>query len=356
MKEDILKETNITYRKEDYYFELPSERIAQYPVSRRDNSRLLHLVRKTAKINHLKFYQLPSLLKKGDILVLNKSRVIPARIIAKRHTGGKVEILFLDVFSKENPFLVLIKGSHRIKEGEELLLPGKVKGKLYQKMEWGKALIELTPPITIINFLEKYGKTPLPPYIKRDNDRLRPGDKLRYQTLYAEEPGSVAAPTAGLHFSNSLLKRLSKKGVNIVKITLHVGPGTFEPVREKDIRKHKLSPELYNLSEEAARILETGIREKRKIIAVGTTSVRLLEYMAQKGGFYPGTGLCDLYIYPGFKFKVIKGLITNFHLPGSSLILLVSAFAGRSLILNTYKKAIQAGYRFYSFGDAMFIE
>lgn len=345
----IPKEFDITY----YDYPLPEHLIAYYPPKKRTESKLLVINRATHElIFHEKFSDIKDYFKEGDILILNNTKVFPARLKGKKITGGEVEIL---LFQKPKGFSfqtqALIKGK-RIKKNTTLFVNNEIKVTVLEVLEGGRFVIELySENNPLEHLIYKYGKAPLPPYIKREPEDV---DLMRYQTVYAEKEGSIAAPTAGFHFDEELLNTLKEKGVIIKFITLHVGYGTFAPIKVRDIRKHKLDPEYIEVEEEVIREVKKALKEKRRIIAVGTTTVRTLEFIAQKG-MIPYKGLCDLYIYPGFKFKIVSGMITNFHLPKSSLFLLVCAFAGRDLILKAYQEAIKRNYRFYSYGDATFI-
>jgi len=345
------------YRLSDYDYFLPKELIAQEPPERREKARLLILNKKTGEIIHTKFSHIIDFLNKNDVLVINDTRVIPARLIGRKITGGKVEILLLSfdpIKVKDKVFTTeaLLKASRAPKPGQYIYFENGLKAEVlsYDK---GKVILRFIANCPFYEILNKIGRIPLPPYIKRED---RPEDRKNYQTVYAAKNGSVAAPTAGLHFTKELLNAISAKGIEIVRLTLHVGYGTFLPVKVDDIRKHKMHGETYEISEEAANALNHALKLKKRIIAVGTTSTRLLEYqMTKYGEIKPEKGICDLFIYPGYKFKIVKAMITNFHLPKSTLIMLVSAFAGRDLIFKAYHEAIKRRYRFYSYGDAMFI-
>lgn len=345
------------YRLEDYNYYLPKELIAQKPSPQREKCKLMIVNRGTKEIIHTNFSKIIDYLNKDNILVINDTKVIPARLFGKKETGGKVEVLLLD-FDPErakSPIFetrCLIKASRRPRLGSYISFPKGLKAKINGYKD-GKADIIFESKLPFIEALKEIGKMPLPPYIKRN---VIPEDTFNYQTIYAEKPGAIAAPTAGLHFSPEIIDALKKKGIGIVHITLHVGYGTFIPVKVSDIRKHKMESESFEVSEEAARFINHGIKGGKEIIAVGSTTSRALEYLATKyGKVIAKKGVCDLFIYPGYRFKVIKGLITNFHLPKSTLIMLVCAFASRELILKAYQEAINMQYRFYSYGDAMLI-
>jgi S-adenosylmethionine:tRNA ribosyltransferase-isomerase len=340
---------------DSYDYPLPEELIAYYPPSKREESKLLVIDRKNqAFYFHEKFSEIEKYFRPGDVLVLNKTKVFPARIKAKKSTGGTVEVLLLNkphgsIFQTE----ALIKGK-RIKPGTHFVSEGgMINFRVLDQREDGKYYVEIRSEVglDLEELIKKEGKAPLPPYIKREPEDF---DLLRYQTVYAEEEGSVAAPTAGFHFTEELLNRLSQLGVKIKFITLHVGYGTFKPIKTKDIRKHRLDPEYIKVPSDVVDEVRLALSEGRRIIACGTTTVRALEFVAEKG-LSAYEGLCDLYIYPSYRFKVVSAMITNFHLPKSSLLLLVCAFAGRNLVLKAYEEAIKRRYRFYSYGDATFI-
>lgn len=348
------------YSLEDYNYYLPKELIAQKPSPQREKCKLMIVNRGTKEIIHTNFSKITEYLSENNILVINDTKVIPARLFGKKETGGKVEVLLLDFDperAKSSIFETrcLIKASRRPRPGSYISFPKGLKAKVNGYKD-GKADIIFESKLPFIEALKEIGKMPLPPYIKRD---VIPEDASNYQTIYAEKPGAIAAPTAGLHFSPEIIDALNKKGIGIVHITLHVGYGTFIPVKVSDIRKHKMESESFEVSEEAARFINdgiNGIKGGKEIIAVGSTTTRALEYLATKyGKVIAKKGICDLFIYPGYRFKVIKGLITNFHLPKSTLIMLVCAFASRELILKAYQEAINMQYRFYSYGDAMLI-
>ena len=338
---------------ETYDYELPEKFIAYYPARKRTQSRLLVIDRKIGNLYfHEKFLEIESYFKKGDLLILNNTKVFPARLKGRKNTGGEAELLlFRKPRGKTFKTHALIKGK-RIRKGTEIRINDEIEIKVLEKYEGGRFLVELkSEDNPLENLIYKYGKAPLPPYIKREPEDM---DLERYQTVYAEKEGSIAAPTAGFHFDEKLLSKLREKGIIVKYITLHVGYGTFAPIKVRDIRKHKIEPEYIEVEEDVISEIKSAFSEKRRIIAVGTTVVRTLEFIAQKG-FNPYKGLCDLYIYPGFKFRVVSAMITNFHLPRSSLLLLVCAFAGKDLIFKAYKEAIKRKYRFYSYGDATFI-
>ena len=334
-------------------YELPKELIAQTPLKERSSSRLLILNKNTGKIKHEHFYNILNYLQEGDVLVLNDTKVIPARLIGeKEDTKAVIEILLLKELGEDN-WECLAKPCKRLKEGTIVSFgEGLLKAQVTEKLEDGIVHIKLIYDGILMEILDKLGTMPLPPYI---HEKLE--DQSRYQTVYAKNIGSAAAPTAGLHFTNKLLEDIKNKGVIITYVTLHVGLGTFRPVEVDNILDHKMHSEFYVMSDETAQILNKAKNENRRIIAVGTTSTRTLETIASNnnGLFKQCCGNTDIFIYPGYKFKAINALITNFHLPKSTLVMLVSALAGREHILNAYQEAIKEKYRFFSFGDAMFI-
>lgn len=340
--------------KSDFYYDLPKELIAQHPLEQRDHSRLMTLSRETGEIGHHHFYDLESILRPGDLLVVNNSRVIPARIYGhKKDTGSHVEFLLLEQ-KEADVWEILVKPGKKAKMGVRYTFgDGLLEAEVTDIFEDGNRLVRFyhAPDKNIYSILDEIGQMPLPPYI---TEKLE--DKERYQTVYSKEQGSAAAPTAGLHFTPELMQRLKDKGVGIAEVTLHVGLGTFRPVKEENVLDHKMHSEHYHLSAEtAARINETK-KNGGRVIAVGTTSCRTLESVATFcGEICEAEGWTDIFIYPGYEFKCIDGLITNFHLPESTLIMLVSALAGYDHIMNAYRVAVQEKYRFFSFGDAMFI-
>ena len=338
---------------EDFDYDLPKELIAQTPLKDRAESRLLVMDRISGKVEHQHFYDILSYLNKGDALVINDTKVIPARIIGiKEETGAIIELLLLKDINK-NSWECLAKPQKRIKVGGIITFGnGELKAKVREIKDDGITEVDLIYDGILMEILERLGSMPLPPYI---HEKLK--DQSMYQTVYAREYGSAAAPTAGLHFTEELLKKIEEKGIIIVHITLHVGLGTFRPVNVTDVKKHVMHSEHYIVSKEAADELNRVRENGGKIIAVGTTSVRTLETIMQnETKFKAGSGDTSIFIYPGFKFKAIDGLITNFHLPKSTLVMLVSAFSSRENILNAYKIAVDEKYRFFSFGDAMFIK
>ena len=350
---------------QSYNYTLPPENIAQHPADARVNSRLLILNKTTGKQEHGNFHSIVDLLNPGDLLVVNNTKVFPARLFGKKESGGKVEVFLLSypvereggTQKKQAEVTALIKSSKRPKPGTTLNLGPELKAEILELQDSGKVQIKLSysSDKDLSAILEKYGQVPLPPYISRAEGTTEE-DRERYQTVYAKRPGAVAAPTAGLHFSKDLLQSIREKGVDTTQITLHVGHGTFAPVRCEDIREHKIHQEYVSVSSESANKINSTRKAGGKIWAVGTTTVRTIEFMTDKdGNVVPGDSWCGLYILPGFEFKVVDNLITNFHLPESSLLFLVSALCGRESLINTYRAAISKGYRFYSYGDAMAI-
>lgn len=337
---------------EDFDYLLPQELIAQEPVEPRDSSRLLVLKRESGKLQHRVFRDIVDFLRPGDLLVLNDTRVIPARLFGRREdTGGVIEVLLLTRKTFDT-WEVLTKPGRKAKPGRRFIFgDGELKSEVIDIAESGNRIMRFFFDGTFENILERLGNIPLPPYIKREI-----GDTERYQTVYSKELGSVAAPTAGLHFTTELFSALHNMDVQIVSVTLHVGLGTFRPVHVETIEEHRMHSEYFRVSDDAAHIINTAKKEGRRIIAVGTTSVRILETAADPvGRLTSGEGWTDIFIYPGYEFRCVDALITNFHLPKSTLLMLVSAFAGRGKVLNAYKEAIYTGYRFFSFGDAMLI-
>ena len=337
---------------EEFDYHLPESLIAQTPLKNRDQSRLLVLGRKTGNIAHKHFTDIMDYFEPGDTLVLNDTRVMPARLFGfKEETGAKVEMLMLTRI-EDNDWEVLLKPAKRIKVGNTLSFGnGKIIAECIKELEQGGRIMRLHFEGILEERLDELGEMPLPPYIKERLD-----DPDRYQTVYAKENGSAAAPTAGLHFTDELLQKIKDKGVNIAFITLHVGLGTFRPVSVEDINDHEMHSEYYQMTKETADILNKTKENGHRIISVGTTSTRTLETIRRDHEQFVATsGWTDIFIYPGFEYKAIDGLITNFHLPKSTLVMLVSAFSSREYILNAYKEAVKLKYRFFSFGDAMLI-
>ncbi len=349
------------YQLNDYDYELPEELIAQKPVSQRDQSRLLRLDRRSGTVVHDHFFNVHHFLQDGDVLVINDTAVVPARLVGRKATGGKVEVLILDYARARRSAdgtthcQCLIKSSRPCRPGTAIDF-GKGLTASIGASVGGVFPVAFSCNGTFESLLYDLGHVPLPPYIDRGDAYQDEGDKVAYQTIYASQKGAAAAPTAGLHFSDGVMDRIKKKGVHVVPITLHVGYGTFRPVKVRDIRDHQMHSEDFVISPDAAQTINQAKTAGRRILAVGTTSVRTLEYVADdQGRVGEGSGQCDLFIYPGYQFKVVDGMITNFHLPQSTLLMLVSAFAGIDPVLAAYKAAVNARYRFFSYGDAMLI-
>ena len=337
----------------DFYYNLPEELIAQTPVEPRDSSRMMVYNRKTKEVLHKHFYDVIDFLNEGDALIVNDSRVLPARIYGtKIPTGANVEFLLLKQV-KDKVWETLVKPGKKARTGDSFTFgDGIMTGKVIDVLEDGNRIVEFKCDSNFYETLDKIGQMPLPPYI---HEKLK--DKERYQTVYSHELGSAAAPTAGLHFTDELLEKIKTKGIKIGYVTLHVGLGTFRPVKVDDVTTHKMHSEHYEVPEETAKLIEETKKNGKRVIAVGTTSCRTLESVAKEHGkVVPCEGWTDIFIYPGFEFKVLDGLITNFHLPESTLIMLVSAFAGYDEVMGIYKEAVKEKYRFFSFGDSMFIE
>ena len=336
----------------DFYYDLPEELIAQTPLERRDSSRLLHLDKVTGALEHRHFYELLDYLREGDCMVFNDSRVLPARLIGARPTGGSVELVLLRDLG-EGRWECLSRPGRKTKPGTEILFGnGELKATVESVAEGGNRIVRFDYEGIFLEVLERLGKMPLPPYIKEELQ-----DSERYQTVYSREIGSAAAPTAGLHFTKELMEKIAAKGVKLCYVTLHVGLGTFRPVKAEEIEDHEMHSEFCIIPEETARIVSETKKKGGRVIAVGTTSCRTLESFAREDGSLPATsGWTNIFIYPGYTFKCIDALVTNFHLPESTLIMLVSALAGREHVLHAYEEAVKERYRFFSFGDAMFIE
>lgn len=366
----------------DFDYRLPEELIAQEPLPARSSSRLLHLPRcghepddpRAANFEDRRFRDLPDLLRPGDLLVFNNTRVFPARIYGRRSGAkaqpisprnpaareflhGRIEVLLTRQLSQDpNDWECLVRPGRKIGVGEHLFFGphDELSAEVVSRGSFGERKIRFDPCADFFATLENIGHVPLPPYISRkDSSR----DRERYQTVYARERGSVAAPTAGLHFTQDILARIRESGIETTEITLHIGLGTFQPVRSERVEEHRLHSEAYSISEEAAEKITQARKENRRVIAIGTTSVRTLEYAARcsQGEIRPGSGEANLFIYPGYRFLVVDALLTNFHLPQSTLLMLVCAFAGREKVLRAYKHAVREGYRFYSYGDCMFV-
>jgi S-adenosylmethionine:tRNA ribosyltransferase-isomerase len=345
----------------DFDFDLPPELIAQEPAPQRGASRMLFLSRATGAVSHRTIAALPELLEPGSVLVINNTRVFPARLLGRRvPSGGAVECLLIG-HAEAGEWEALMHPGQKLRAGAQVVFEGTrtLYGEVLDRRFHGRRSIRLWTDNgcsvdEIVEVVDAIGHVPLPPYIKRDD---QPYDRDRYQTIFARSRGSVAAPTAGLHFTPELVARCAGRGVAIAEITLHVGYGTFQPVRVEQIEDHRVEPERYEIGRTAAETITAALQQKRRIVAVGTTTTRTLEAVAREhdGQIVAGTGWADVFIYPGFAFRVVSGLLTNFHLPRSSLLMLVSAFAGRERVLEAYRLAIADRYRFYSYGDAMLI-
>ncbi|MBW1895918.1 MAG: tRNA preQ1(34) S-adenosylmethionine ribosyltransferase-isomerase QueA [Deltaproteobacteria bacterium] len=352
------------YSIDDYNYSLPEHLIAQRPAASRDQSRLMVLDREQERLAHHTFADIAEFLLPGDLLVINNTRVVPARLFGSKETGGKAEVLILSYpadapessASGQVTCECLVKTSKPPQIGSKIVFDGDLQADVLDGGH-GRFNLRFRFAGDFESLLDRIGRIPLPPYIIRDETKEAPcDDRACYQTVYAEKRGAVAAPTAGLHFSQHLLERLVEKGVEIVPITLHVGYGTFLPVRVLDIREHHVHPEAYELTQDAAVVINRAKDDGRRIIGVGTTTVRVLEFAANGNGrVRPGSGQCDLFVLPGFEYRIVDALLTNFHLPKTSLLMLVAAFAGRGFMLSAYEEAIRLGYRFYSYGDAMLI-
>ena len=360
----------------EFTYELPSELIAQEPLDDRAGSRMLHLSRGTGRWRDRSFRDFPDMLRQGDVLVVNNTRVFPARLYGHRSgerahplsprnpathefLRGSVEVLLTrQVSADPNDWDCLVRPGRKIGIGERIFFgdPVQLEAKVIERGTFGERRIRFAPVTDFFTTIERFGHVPLPPYIDRED---RAGDRERYQTVYAQARGSVAAPTAGLHFTTEVLQRIRNGGIEVAEITLHVGLGTFQPVRVDTVEDHKLHRERYEISADAARIINAAKAARRRVIAVGTTTVRTLEYAAQSaagGAINAGSGEADLFIYPGYQFRVVDALLTNFHLPHSTLLMLVCALGGKDFVMNAYRHAVEAGYRFYSYGDCMFLE
>lgn len=339
----------------DFYYDLPEELIAQDPLSDRSSSRLMVLDKETGEIEHKIFRDIVDYLRPGDCLVVNDTKVIPARLIGtKADTGATIEVLLLKrLEDRQDTWEVLVKPGKKAKVGAKISFgEGKLIGEIIDIVEEGNRLIQFTYDGIFEEILDELGQMPLPPYITHKLE-----DKNRYQTVYAKYEGSAAAPTAGLHFTKELLEKIKEKGIKIAHVTLHVGLGTFRPVKVENILEHHMHSEFYMVDEEDANMINECRANGGRVIAVGTTSTRTLETVTDENGIvHPGSGWTQIFIYPGYQFKAIDCLITNFHLPESTLLMLVSALAGRENVLNAYNKAVEEKYRFFSFGDAMFIK
>lgn len=340
----------------EFDYELPQELIAQYPAGERDQSRLLAVDRRKGAILHSRFQNLPEFLQRGDLLVLNDTKVIPARLIGKKAgTGGRVELLLLEQAGK-NAWKCMFKRGKRLSKGNKIIFKdGEFSGKVMEEVREGKGLVEFDYSGDFWAALERFGSVPLPPYIRRNEGRSF-HDAERYQTVFARDPGSCAAPTAGLHFTEKVFSGLKAAGVEIAFVTLHVGPGTFLPIRAGEVERHRMEPEFFSVPHETVEALERARGGGFRVIPVGSTALRCIESAFRNGRAGPvERGYTDLFIYPGYEFQRVNGLITNFHLPRSTLFVLVCALAGTGLMKRAYREAVENRYRFYSYGDAMII-
>jgi S-adenosylmethionine:tRNA ribosyltransferase-isomerase len=336
----------------DFYFDLPKKLIASYPLERRTASRLLHLQPETGQVSHQQFVDIVDLMQPGDLMVFNNTRVIPARLYGQKNTGGKIEVLVERILETSH-VLAQVRASKALKPGDQARLEGVIEVRMEKR---NGDLFELTVlnDTPVLQLLETHGHMPLPSYMQREDEL---SDRERYQTVYGEVPGAVAAPTAGLHFDDAILQQLSDKGVNFAYLTLHVGAGTFQPVRVDNINEHQMHAEYVAVSQTVVDAVNQTRERGKRVIAVGTTAVRSLETAAKNddNSLQPFYGDTDIFIYPGYQFSVVDALITNFHLPESTLIMLVSALAGKDNVISAYEQAVEQEYRFFSYGDAMFI-
>jgi S-adenosylmethionine:tRNA ribosyltransferase-isomerase len=338
---------------EEFDYHLPTSLIAQYPSSQRGETSLMVLHRRNGAMEHRAFRDITKYLHAGDLLVMNNTRVLPARLVGKKETGGRIEMLLIPSWNgRKGEWQALIKATGKVKPGARIQFEQGLEGEV-EVVNDGIGRVRFNCQVKVTDILQKIGHIPLPPYIKRGDEPL---DKERYQTVYAEREGSIAAPTAGLHFTHALLQSLKENGVRTTTITLHIGIGTFAPIKTRDVEDHTMEAEWVEISEETAREIEETKARGGKVISVGTTTARALESFSDGGGgMKSGKGMASLFIYPPYRFRVINGMVTNFHLPKSTLIMLVSAFAGKNLIMKAYQEAIRRNYRFYSYGDAMLI-
>lgn len=339
----------------EYDFDLPQELIAQQPLVERSASRLLLLDRVSEKLSHKQFSSLPGLLRQGDLLVRNETRVLSARLLGRKQSGGQVEVLLVrQLDASQNVWRCMTRSSKPLRVDSLLEFPAAIRGEVMDANDDGQRLIRFSCPGDFLEALEQAGHVPLPPYIRREDHDL---DKDRYQTVFANNPGAVAAPTAGLHFTEETFSALAARNIDVCGITLHVGPGTFLPVRTENLLAHRMHSEAYEIPEATAQQINAARADGRRIVALGTTVTRTLEHAVNDQGLLQaGQGETDLFIIPGFRFRMVDALITNFHLPKSTLLVLVSAFAGRDFILKAYSEAVDHGYRFFSYGDCMLIE
>ncbi|MDR2426302.1 MAG: tRNA preQ1(34) S-adenosylmethionine ribosyltransferase-isomerase QueA [Endomicrobium sp.] len=348
---------------DNYDYKIPPELIAQKPVQNRSDSRLFVIHKNSDKFEHKKFLDITCYLGRGDCIVINTTKVVPSRLFGKKSSGGKTEILFLEPCQSAMEYKVLTKPF--LETGKKVYFEDGFECIVKSRMEQGESIVEFNRP-HVFDFLQKYGIMPLPPYINRKNglaDEFSDIDKERYQTVYAVEPGAIAAPTAGLHFTKEVLQKLQNKGVNIARLTLHVGWGTFKPVVSSDLNDHKMMSEKYYIDTENTAIINESIKNNKKVASVGTTSARALESLAKETGFTENGktyvkeffGETSIFIYPGYRFRIINALITNFHLPKSTPLMMASAFCSRKTMLKAYKEAVKEKYRFFSYGDSMII-
>ncbi|MBA2333778.1 MAG: tRNA preQ1(34) S-adenosylmethionine ribosyltransferase-isomerase QueA [Acidobacteriota bacterium] len=338
----------------DFQFVLPENLIAQQPLEKRESSRMLVVDRASRSLRNEEFLHFPDYLNKGDVLVLNNTKVFPARLWGKSETGAGIEIFLVEEI-EDKVWLTLARPARRLHPGKKIFFGDVLSAEVIEKTANGKIIVNFQADGDFREALQEIGKTPLPPYIKRDKEQDET-DRERYQTVYAKKSGAIAAPTAGLHFTPQIMDEIRGRGVEIVEITLHVGYGTFEPVRVSELSEHKVSPERFEIEETAAEILNKAKKGARRIVAVGTTTARALESVVSKHGkFTAGKSLADITVKPGYRFLAVDALLTNFHLPQSSLLVLVSTFGGHELIMDSYKHAVISGYRFYSYGDCMLI-
>lgn len=339
----------------DYDFELPKELIAQEPLTGRDGSRMLAVDRGRGLFADAAFADLPRLLRGSDLLVVNNTKVFPARLEGRSETGAGVEIFLVEEIGPL-VWLVLAKPGKRLKPGKRIEFGGRLAAEVTEKRSDGRVVVRFDAGAQLDEIVDEIGRTPLPPYIRRDKESPD-GDRERYQTVFASRRGAIAAPTAGLHFSAKIFEEIAERGIDVAEITLHVGYGTFEPVRAAELKDHSVAAERFEISGPAAEKLERARRDKRRIVAVGTTTARTLEHAIEIGGeFRPSAGHAALTIRPGYRFRAVGALLTNFHLPQSSLLILVATFGGHKLIMDSYRHAVASSYRFYSYGDCMLIE
>ena len=339
----------------EFDFDLPQELVAQLPLSDRSASRLLMLSRASGLVSDCQFTALPELLREGDLLVRNETKVIPARLLGRKTSGGQVEVLLVrQIDAVQNVWCCMTRSSKPMRVGNVVEFPHEITGEIIAAEEDGQRLVRFRCPGDFLQVLERAGHVPLPPYIRREDHDL---DKDRYQTVFANNPGAVAAPTAGLHFTEETFAALAARNIEVCGITLHVGPGTFLPVRTENLNEHRMHAEVYQVPEATAAQVNAARSAGRRVVALGTTVTRTLEHAVDNHGLLQaGQGETDLFIKPGFRFRMVDALITNFHLPKSTLLVLVSAFAGREFVLDAYREAVERGYRFFSYGDCMLIE